>query len=423
MFSYPERFLAFRYMRAKRREGFVSLITIFSIVGIMLGVATLILVTSLMNGIREEMTENFVGVDGHITIYGAGRYVMGSQHLLAEIEGKFEDSGKIASLSERIEGQVMTTSQGRSLGAQVIGIHPYDIEHKSRILNSLSEGALASYRAGGGILLGEGLLRNLGLQIGDSVTLVAPQGRATIAGVVPRIKNYVVAGTFKLGMHSIDASVILMPYEDAQVFFALPATEGGIASAVELTLNHPEDVSTVTQEIQALLSDQNYRVFDWKETNASVFTALQVQQRVMIIILGLIILVAAFNIISSLIMLVQDKAREIAILRSMGATRGMILRIFILSGMSIGMIGTLAGVTLGVLAARYLDDLRLILEKIIGQPILVQNIYFLSNLPTKTDPMEVAGVVVLAVALSFLSTLYPAWKAASYQPAEALRYD
>lgn len=423
MFSYPERLLAFRYMRAKRREGFVSIITAFSVLGITLGVATLILVTSLMNGIREEMTANFVGVDGHITIYGASRYLMGSQHLLAEIEGKYEDGGMVASVSERIEGQVMASANGRSLGAQVLGLHEYDIEKKPRIATSLSEGTLESYRQGSGVIVGEGLLRNLGLKVGQSIQLISPQGRATIAGVMPRIKSYPVVGTFKLGMHAIDSAVLLMPYAEARVYFTLPEVEGGIASAVEVTLDNPSAVREVTEQIRQLLQGQPYRVLDWQETNASVFTALQVQQRVMIVILALIILVAAFNIISSLIMLVQDKAREIAILRSMGATRGMVLRIFLLSGMSIGLIGTAAGVALGLLGAAYIDNIRQFIEKLIGQPILIENIYFLSTLPTKTDPLEVVAVIALAVALSFLSTLYPAWKAASYQPAEALQYD
>jgi lipoprotein-releasing system permease protein len=423
MFSYAERLLAFRYMRAKRREGFVSIITAFSVLGITLGVATLILVTSLMNGIREEMTENFVGVDGHITIYGPGRYFTGSELLLAEIESKFEDGG-IASISERIEGQVMVTGNGRSLGAQVMGMHEGDIAGKPRIAQSLSEGALEAYHEGRGVIIGEGLLRNLGLKIGQPITLISPQGRATIAGVVPRIKAYPVVGTFKLGMHSIDSALMLMPYAEARVYFGLPESEGGIASAVQLTLENPQETEKFVAYLRnELLAGQPYRILGWQETNASIFTALQVQQRVMIVILALIILVAAFNIISSLIMLVQDKAKEIAILRSMGATRGMVLRIFLLSGMSIGLMGTAAGVLLGLLGAAYIDQIRQFIEKLIGQPILIENIYFLSSLPTRTDPMEVLAVIGLAVLLSFLSTLYPAWKAASYQPAEALRYD
>ncbi|MBY0355917.1 MAG: lipoprotein-releasing ABC transporter permease subunit [Rickettsiales bacterium] len=423
MFSYPERFLALRYMRAKRREGFVSIITAFSVLGITLGVATLILVTSLMNGIREEMTANFVGVDGHITIYGPGRYVMGSDTLLDELQAAFAANNDIESMSERIEGQVMVTSAGRSLGAQVMGLHAEDLAKKARMASSLSQGALSAYREGKGVIVGSGLLRNLGLRVGDPLTLISPQGRATIAGVVPRIKSYPVVGTFTLGMHAIDSSLVLLPFADAQTYFALPAIEGGIASALEITLKHPENVEKLAADIQHKLQGRALRILDWKQTNASVFTALQVQQRVMIVILALIILVAAFNIISSLIMLVQDKSREIAILRSMGATRGMVLRIFMLAGMGIGLAGTFAGVALGWLGATYLDAIRRGLETVIGQPILIENIYFLSSLPTKTDPAEVLGIVLLAVLLSFFSTLYPAWKAASYEPAESLRYD
>lgn len=423
MFAYPERLLAWRYMRAKRREGFVSVITAFSVLGIMLGVATLILVTSLMNGIRAEMTENFVGVDGHITIYGPSRFLQGSTQLADAIRAELGGDGLVHAVAERIEGQVMVSAAGRALGAQVMGLHAEDLGAKPRIAQSLSAGAAEKFTAGAGVLIGEGLLQHLGLQIGQPVTLISPQGRATIAGVVPRIKSYPVVGTFKLGMHAIDSSLVLMPYEESRVYFALPESANGIASAVEITLDDPSRVAEAVTRLRERLAGQPLRILDWQQTNASIFTALQVQQRVMLVILTLIIVVAAFNIISSLIMLVQDKAREIAILRSMGATRGMILRIFLLTGMSIGLLGTVTGVLLGLLGAAYIDTLRQWIEALIGQPILVQNIYFLSTLPTRTDPLEVLGVTLLAIALSFLSTLYPAWKAASYQPAEALRYD
>lgn len=415
--TYPERLLAWRYMRSKRREGFVSVITLFSILGIMLGVATLILVTSLMNGIREEMIKNFAGLDGQVTVYGMGSSLPGEVDTLAAdiraIDG-------VISAEPRAEGQVMASNNGRALGAQVFGYTPDYLKTKQRIIENIKEGSVENFGAEQGIVLGQRLMENLGLHVGDMLTLISPQGRQTVVGMVPRIKAYPVIATFAVGQHALDGGVILMPLDDARVYFTIP--EGG-ATALEVQTDTLESAPEVAMRIRDKTTGDMLRIYDWQQSNGNVFAALSMQRNVMFVILALIILVATFNIISSLIMLVQGKTREIAILRTMGATRGAVMRIFLLAGMSIGIFGTALGFVLGLLAARYIETLRHFVEAMTGQEILVSNIYFLSSLPTKTDPAEVVAIVLLSLALSFFATLYPSWKAASIHPAEALRYE
>ncbi len=418
MFNYVERKLSWAYLRSKRKEGFVSVIAFFSVCGIMLGVATLILVTSLMNGIREEMLSNFIGVDGHITIYPQGKVIDNTQSLMQTIK----NVAGVNKVAERIEGQVMASNSGKALGAQIIGFHAEDLAAKPKLSEAISAGGMPAFAQNTGIILGERLAQNLGVKVGGAVTLISPQGRATFAGMVPRIKNYNVIGTFKLGMHMLDSSLILMPYADAQTYFGIAPIEGGAASGLEIVLQNMESAPQIAEQINQLTNGQ-YRVYDWKRGNQSIFTALKIQRDVMVVILALIVIVAAFNIISSLIMLVQDKAADIAILRTMGASRGMILRIFMLAGMGLGAAGTFMGLGLGILAARYIDNIRHGLEVLLGQQILVGDVYFLSSLPTRTDPSEVLAVVALSLSISFFATLYPAWKAASRQPGEALRYE
>lgn len=420
-FCYPERLLAWRYMRSRRREGFVSVITLFSVLGITLGVATLILITSLMNGIREEMIKNFAGIDGHITLYGQGPAIADSYLVMADIEGKFENTAELVHILPRIEGQVMVSSPQRALGAQVFGYDAQGLQSKDRIIQHITQGSVEGFGEGEGIVVGERLMENLGLKIGDSVTLISPQGRQTVVGMIPRIKAYPIIAAFNLGQHALDGGVILMPYEAARVYFSLPEQETGVATAIEITLADMRHATRIANDIRGMYP--GLRIYDWQQSNANVFAALSIQRNVMFVILALIILVATFNIISSLIMLVQGKTREIAILRTMGATRGAVLRIFLLAGMGIGIFGTLLGFALGLLAARYIESIRHFVETVTGEEILVSNIYFLSSLPTQTDPVEVAAIVLLALALSFFATLYPAWKAASTHPAEALRYE
>ncbi len=438
-----ERLLARRYLRARR--GFISITTWFAIIGITLGVATLILVTSLMNGVRDEMTSRFIGIDGHITIYSQARAFTDYQDAMAQIA----TLPGIASVVPKVSGQVMVTNRGVAIGAQAMA-EPYEaLQARKLIADHLSPGALDGLRDGQGIVLGERLAQNLGVTIGDSVTLISPQGRATIAGFIPRMKSYLVVGTMKLGMHEFDSGLILMPFAEAQNYFLLTPTTADCApmtpdapppaepdranlppgarctpaiSNLEVMVHDVNAASAIAQDLRHRLGPVA-RVYDWQQTNASIFAALKVQRNVMVIILALIILVAAFNIISSLVMLVKEKGRDIAVLRTMGASRLSVMKIFIAAGTWIGAVGTLAGVLLGLVLAAYLEPLHHLIERIMGQEILVENIYFLSTLPTKTDPEEVMTIVLLSLLLSFLATIYPAKRAASLDPAEALRYE
>jgi lipoprotein-releasing system permease protein len=414
MSHYVERLLARRYLKARR--GFISLTTWFAIIGIALGVATLILVTSLMNGIREDMTQRFIGIEGHVSIYKPSLF-FDDYASVAESVAKQEG---ISSVTAKVEGQVMATRQGRALGAQVIAM-PWDaLGKRALFVDALKQGSWDAFADGQGVVIGHRLARSLNIMVGDSITLISPQGQATIAGFIPRMKSYPVVGLLDFGMHLYDGSLIVMPFEDAQQYFKLVGVESKGVSNLEVMVNDVNDAHVVAQSLSANLGGAFY-VVDWQQSNAGVFQALLVQRNVMIIILALIILVAAFNIISSLVMLVKEKRRDIAILRTMGATRGMIMRMFVMSGVWIGVVGTISGLVLGLVLAANIDRIKQMVEAIIGQEILVADIYFLSTLPTKTDPLEVVVVVAVSLMIALLATIYPARKAASLDPAEVLR--
>lgn len=402
--------LARRYLRPARREGFVSVITAFSVLGIMLGVATLILVTSLMNGIRAEMTRLFIGIDGPIAVHTPPL----GQERAAQLCARLREQPGITYALPKLTGQLMATHRGAAMGVQVVAVKDDDFSPKPILHRRLP----ATFD---GLLLGEGLARSLGVRAGDSLRLISPQGRHSIAGFVPRIKTFRVAGTFKLGMHLYDSSLIIMPYDDALMFFKPPGAAQPVVSQIEIGLDDVQSATARAQALQRELGDSMY-VADWQRSNAGLFMALDIQRNVMILILALIVIVAAFNIISSLIMLVQDKRGDIAILRTMGASRGQIMRAFCLCGTLIGVVGTLLGVPLGVLAAENLETLKAWLEALTGQKIMVDKIYFLSSLPTQTDISDVTAIALAAIALAFVATIHPARRAAGVSPAEALRY-
>ena len=413
IFGTFERMVAFRYLRARRQEGFISVIAIFSLLGIALGVATLIVTMAVMNGFRAELLGRILGFNGHINVYAA-------QGPLADYEALAQEVKRIpgvVSVQPLIEGQVMATSRGGSGGALVRGVDADDLKAQRLIAQHIETGSLADFK-GDAVLIGSRLAFSLGLKTGDQITLISPQGSATAFGTVPRIKSYAVAGTFNVGMYEFDNGVIFMPLAAAQTFFNL----GTAVSSLELMVADPDQVHVYDRELEQALGAK-VRIFDWQQSNLSFFNAVEVERNVMFLILTLIILVAAFNIVSSMIMLVKDKGRDIAILRTMGATRGMILRIFMLSGASVGIIGTIAGFILGVEFAAHIEQIREVVQSIIGTDLFSAEIYFLTEIPARIDPDEVAVVVAMAFGLSFLATLYPSWRAARLDPVEALRYE
>jgi len=410
--------MAWRYLRARRAEGFISLITAFSLTGIALGVAALIVVTSVMNGVKGEMLRHFIGWSGHINLYAEGGAVDNYDALTARIM----TVPGVTSAVPAVEGEVMASANGHAQGAQATALRYDDLTHREHITDKIVSGSLEAFKNGDGVIVGARLAENLGVHVGDSVTLISPEGRQTLAGMVPRLKAYPVVATFRLGMNAYDAGMILMPFSEAQIYFKLADGGKDRASSIEINVSKPDDARAIAEQLRKQLGD-GYRIYDWQESNKSVFEALTIQRNVMFIILTLIILVAAFNIISSLIMLVKEKGRAIAILRTMGATRGSVTRIFFACGAMIGIAGTGIGVVVGLVLAVNVDNIRAWIEKVSGGRILAEQLYFLSTLPAEIDPAQVLMVIVMSLGLSFLATLYPARRAASLDPAEALRYE
>ncbi|WP_022726890.1 lipoprotein-releasing ABC transporter permease subunit [Fodinicurvata sediminis] len=414
VFGSFERLLALRYLRSRRQEGFISVIAVFSLLGIALGVATLIIVMAVMNGFREELLSRILGVNGHLTVY-SNQEQMTDYESLAD---KIRSVEGVELVTPQIQGQVIVTSGDRAIGAAVRGLSTEDLQERSVIADNVMQGSMEQYSEQSGILVGSRMAQNLHKQPGDTLTLLSPQGSETVVGTVPRMKGYPISGTFEVGMYEYDSSFIYMPLELAQTFFRHPDA----VNAIEVFVNDPDQVWKVRQEIASVLGN-DYRYVDWQQANSSFFNAIQVERNVMFIILSLIILVAAFNILSGQYMLVKGKGRDIAILRTMGATSGMILRIFFMSGASIGLLGTLAGVIIGILFTDNIQAIQSWVEQLFGTAVFNPEVYFLSKLPAERDPAEVLQVVLMALGISFLAPLLPAWQAARLDPVEALRYE
>ena len=413
IFNAFERMVAFRYLRARRQEGFVSVIAVFSLLGIALGVATLIIVMSVMNGFRADLLARILGLNGDLGVYA----LSGGLPDFDTAVQKVREIPGVTRVTPIVEGQVMATSDAGAAGALVRGIRPDDLRSLPLLADHVIQGSLADF-SGDGVAVGDRLARRLGLAVGSSITLLSPEGTATAFGTMPRVKTYHVVALFNVGMYEYDNSFIYAPLDAAQVFFRLPEA----VSSLEVFTADPDRVREERRLIAAAFAGR-VRIVDWQQANSSLFNAVEIERNVMFLILTLIIVVAAFNIISSMIMMVKDKGRDIAILRTMGASRAMILRIFVLSGASIGLIGTVAGFVLGLVFTDNIEAIRQALQRIIGTDLFAAEIYFFTRIPARIDTGEVAAVVIMALALSFLATLYPSWRAARLDPVEALRYE
>lgn len=413
-FGVFEWMLAIRYLRARRREGFISVIAGFSFLGIMLGVATLIIVMSVMNGFRTELLDRILGFNGHMFVRGVTNYVTDFDTVSSEIE----KIPGVISATPIVEGQVMASSPANAQGALVRGIHGKNLVRLKVVSEKIVAGTLDNFDKGEGVAVGARLAKNLGLTLGDNITLLSPRGAITPFGTAPRVKAYPIAAIFEIGMSEYDSSFIFMPLREAQGYFR---TAEGV-TALEIMVTNPDAVNKLVAPVGAI-AGSCCDVLTWQDTNRSFFSALQVERNVMFLILTLILIVAALNIVSGLIMLVKDKGRDIAVLRTMGATKGSVMRVFFISGAAIGVVGTLAGFTLGTVFCLNIETLRVFLSELSGTELFNPEIYFLSHMPAEIDVSEVVSVVGMALFLSFAATLYPAYRAASLDPVEALRYE
>jgi lipoprotein-releasing system permease protein len=413
IFNAFERMVAFRYLRARRQEGFISVIAIFSLLGIALGVATLIIVMSVMNGFRAELIDRILGLNGHLAVYGETARLTDFDAAAATVRRV----PGVVSATPLVEGQVMATAEAGASGALVRGIRPEDLRNRKLIADNIVAGSLDAFD-GDAIAVGERLAQRLGLGIGGRITLISPDGTDTAFGTMPRLKTYQIAALFNVGFYEYDNSYIYVPLQSAQIFFRMPDA----VSDLEVFVDNADRSTRIGRQIAAALGG-GVRIVDWQQANSTIVNAVEIERNVMFLILTLIILVAAFNIISGMIMLVKDKGRDIAILRTMGASRGMVLRIFMLSGASIGVVGTLAGLLLGVAFTENIEAIRHFVQDLLQVKLFAAEIYFFTRIPAQLDRGEVAAVVGMALVLSFLATLYPSWRAARLDPVEGLRYE
>ncbi len=409
-----EWLLAGRYLRSRRKEAFISVIAGFSFVGIMLGVATLIIVMAVMNGFRDQLMEKILGINGHIVVQPIDRPLTDFDSVAARIAAV----PGVTLAMPFVEGQVLASGPAGAFGALVRGIHGKDLASIPLIARNVKLGTLEGFDTSGGIAIGTRMADNLGVGLGDKVTLVSPKGNVTALGTTPRVKAYRVTAIYEIGMSEYDSTFVFLPLPDAQLFFNLKDQ----ATAIDVFTVDPDKVGPLRDRV-TIAADRPTLVTDWRQRNVTFFSALEVERNVMFMILTLIVIVAALNIVSGMTMLVKDKGHDIAILRTMGATRSSILRIFLITGSAIGVAGTIAGFALGLVVCLNIEEIRQFISWLTTTELFSPELYYLSRLPADVNVGETTTVLFMALILSFLATIYPAWRAARLDPVDALRYE
>ena len=418
-FSAWERAIAFRYLRARRKQGGVALVSAISFFGVMAAVAVLIIVMSVMNGFRAELLGRMLGFNGHLYVSGP---LLGDPARVDQALARIRKIPGVVQAIPMVEAEAMAVGQGQYAGVIVRGVTPEDLRHIPLIADNIRPGSMQGFGEGdyGGdlIILGSRLAAQMDVRPGDALALISPTGASTAFGSNPTQKSYTVDGLFTVGMSQYDETYVYMPLAQAQAFFG----RDNAVDLIEIKITDPDKAIALRPLVQRAAGPEAI-VTDWQDKNESFFNALQVERNVMRLILLLIVFVAALNIISGLWMLVKNKGRDIAILRSMGASQGAILRIFFMSGAAIGVLGSLAGFLLGALFCIYIKQIQSFVQWVSGTDVFNADVYFLSHIPAKIDWVEVTGIMVAALAMSFLAVLFPAWRASRIDPVEALRYE
>ena len=407
--------IAFRYIKSRRVEGFISISAWFSLLGIMLGVATLIVVMSVMNGFRTELVDRILGINGHLIIYSKNERTIPNY---TNIINNISDTSNVVAVTAHLEGQALAKNKNFISGVIIRGSNWSDLAAKKLLWKSLSQSTISNFKDKQNIIMGYRLGQKLNLKVGDFVSLISPNGMETALGVLPFNQNFKIGGFFDMGMYEYDNNFIFIPWKKAELFLST----NNIAHGIEVFLKDQKFTSSVNLQLQSKLN-KNLIVIDWKKRNSSFMNALAVEKNVMFVILTLIILVAAFNIISSMIMLVQTKKGDIALMRTMGASQYLIIKVFMLTGSIIGFLGTFVGVLLGVFVSMNIEKIRQLVTSIFGQELFSAEIYFLSKLPSDININEVLIVICISIFLTLLASIFPAWKASQISPAEALRYE